>query len=109
VQTGRSLEVPSALRKTPLDVAITTGFHSLIELLLRHAPNQQAKNDTLRKAVHRRRPDVIELAVTYGAEIASVPFVDVLGTADKRMIAMFLDEGADLHRTAHATSASRSS
>ena len=38
---------------------------------------------------------MIELAITYGAEIASVPFVDVLGTADKRMIAMFLDKGAD--------------
>jgi hypothetical protein len=95
VQAGRSLQVPRALRKTPLDVAITTGFHSLIELLLRHAPSQQAKNDALHRAVQRRRPDVIELAVTYGAEIASVPFVDVLGTADKRMISMFLDRGAD--------------
>jgi hypothetical protein len=95
VQAGRSLQVPRALRKTPLHVAITTGFHSLIELLLRHAPSQQAKNDALREAVQRRRPEVIELAVTYGAEIASVPFVDVLGTADKSMIAMFLDKGAD--------------
>src|SRR5688572_32484769 len=95
VQAGRSLQVPRAFRKTPLDVAITTGFHSLIELLLRHAPSQQAKDDALRQAVQRRRPDVIELAVAYGAEIASVPFVDVLGTADKRMIAMFLDKGAD--------------
>jgi hypothetical protein len=95
VRAGRPLQVPRALRKTPLDVAITTGFHSLIELLLRHAPSQQAKNDALHQAVRRRRPDVIELAVTCGAEIASVPFGDVLGTADKRMIAMFLDKGAD--------------
>ena len=50
VQAGRSLEVPRALRKTPLDVAITTGFHSLIELLLRHSPSQQAKHAESRLA-----------------------------------------------------------
>lgn len=55
VQAGRSLQVPRALRRTPLDVAITIGFHSLIELLLRHAPSQQAKNDALHQAVQRRR------------------------------------------------------
>lgn len=95
IQTGRSIQVPRALNKTPLDVALGTGFHSLIELLLRHAPSQQAKNDALRQAVHRRRPDLIELAVTCGAEIPSVPFVDVLGTADKRIVALFLAKGAD--------------
>jgi hypothetical protein len=95
VLAGRSLQVPRALRKTPLDVAFEAGFHSLIELLLRHAPSQQAKNDALHQAVQRRRPDLMELANACGAEISSVPFVDVLATADKRMIAMFLDAGAD--------------
>ncbi len=32
----RSLTVPKEVRKTPLRVAISTGFHSLVELLLRH-------------------------------------------------------------------------
>ena len=95
VQAGRSLEVPRTLRKTPLQIAFGTGFHSLIELLLRHAPSQQVKNDALREAVHRRRPDLIDLALAHGAEIASVPFVDVLGTADKGVVAMFLDRGGD--------------
>src|SRR5919109_2531865 len=79
VQAGRSLQVPRALRKTPLQIAFANGFHSLVELLLRHAPSQQAKNDALREAVQRRRPDLIELALGHGAEIASVSFVDVLG------------------------------
>src|SRR3954466_2631246 len=83
IDSGRSLQVPSALRKTPLQVAFTTGFHSLIELLLRHAPNQQTKNDALGEALHRRRSDLVDLALTHGAEIGAVPFVDVLGTADK--------------------------
>jgi hypothetical protein len=83
VGARRSLQVPRPLRKRPLQIAFATGFHSLIELLLRHAPSQQAKNDALREAVHRRRPDLIDLALAYGAEIATIPFVDVLGTADK--------------------------
>jgi hypothetical protein len=33
---GRSLTIPKEVRKTPLRVAISTGFHSLVELLLRH-------------------------------------------------------------------------
>ena len=33
---GRSLTVPKDVRKTPLRGAISTGFHSLVELLLRH-------------------------------------------------------------------------
>lgn len=95
VQAGRSLQVPRGLKKTPLGLAIALGFHSLIELLLRHAPDQHARNDALHQAVQRRRPDLIEVAVTHGAEIASVPFVDVLMTGDKRIVALFLEKGAD--------------
>jgi hypothetical protein len=95
VGAGRSLQVPGPLRKTPLQVAFETGFHSLIELLLRHAPNQQTKNEALREAVHRRRPDLIDLALTHGAEIGAVPFVDVLGTAEKSVVSTFLSRGAD--------------
>ena len=95
IGSGRSLQVPRALRKTPLQVAFATGFHSLIELLLRHAPNQQTKNEALSEAVHRRRSDLIDLALTYGAEIGTVPFIDVLGTTDKSVVSTFLSRGAD--------------
>src|SRR3954466_15059572 len=95
IVAGRSLQVPRALRKTPLQVAFATGFHSLIELLLRHAPDQQTKNEALRVAVQRRRSDLIDLALVHGAEIASLPFVDVLGTADKSVVSTFLNRGAD--------------
>ena len=39
IRAGRSLTVPDEVRKTPLSVAISTGFHSLVELLLRHEEN----------------------------------------------------------------------
>ncbi len=95
ISSGRTLQVPRALRKTPLQVAFATGFHSLIELLLRHAPNQETKNEALSQAVHRRRSDLIDLALSHGAEIGAVPFVDVLGTADKSVVSTFLSRGAD--------------
>jgi hypothetical protein len=95
VRAGRTLSVPRALKKTPLDVAMSVGFHSLVELLLRHAPDQAVRNDALRRAVQRRRPDVIELAIAHGAEIAAAPLVDVLMTGDRQIVALFLEKGAD--------------
>ena len=36
IRAGRSLSISKEVRKTPLGVALSTGFHSLVELLLRH-------------------------------------------------------------------------
>ncbi len=57
IDSGRSLTTPSN-HKTPLEVAIKTGFHSLVELLLRHEKDQQAKNEALgsRSCQNRVRP-----------------------------------------------------
>ena len=40
---GKSLTVPKEVRKTPLRVAISTGFHGLVELLLRYELRQGEK------------------------------------------------------------------
>lgn len=55
-------------------IAMRTGFHSLIELLLRHEENQKTKNEVLWQGLQIRRPDLVELAVAYGA------LVDVVRT-----------------------------
>ena len=36
VAAGKSLETQPQIRKTPLTVALSTGFHSLVEFLLRN-------------------------------------------------------------------------
>lgn len=105
IRAGRSLTVPREVRKTPLSVAISTGFHSLVELLLRHEENQKVKNDALQLALMLDRPPFIELAVTQGADVASVPFLHVLLTGDRAVVASFLERGADPiagHPFAHA-------
>jgi hypothetical protein len=72
---------------------MNTGFHSLVELLLRHA-DQAAKNEALLRAVIHDKA-YIDIACVYGAEPASVPFVHVLETGDRTLANFFLARGAD--------------
>jgi len=94
IRAGRSLNVPREVR-TPLRVALESGFHSLIELLLRHEESQHVKNDVLSQALFMDKPEVVQLALAYGAEITSVPFLDVLLTGDRGLVASFIERGAD--------------
>ncbi len=95
IRSGKSLAVPKEVRGTPLAVAMSTGFHSLVELLLRHEPSQDAKNGVLQEALIFDRPAFVELALTYGADVRSVPFLHVLMTGDRALVATFLEKGAD--------------
>jgi len=95
IRLGRSLKVPDELGKTPLSVALKTGFHSLIELLLRHEEDQKARNNVLRQAVEARQYDIVKLAVAYGAETSSVSFTDVLMSWDRGIVSFFAERGAD--------------
>ena len=78
IASGKSLRVPTELKTTPLELALDTGFHSLVELLLRNEASQDLKNRALYRAVSYKSLDFIELLVSHGAEIKSVPFIEVL-------------------------------
>jgi hypothetical protein len=78
IEAEHSISIRPELKSTPLDIAIDKGFHSLVELLARHEPSQEVKNRALSRAVFHKRPDLIELLVTHGAQIEAIPFVDVL-------------------------------
>jgi hypothetical protein len=95
INSGNSLSIPAELKTTPLKVALDTGFHSLVELLVSNEPSQDLKNRALRHALTHKRKDLIELLVSHGAEISSVPFVEVLLLWDPTIIRYFLDHGAD--------------
>lgn len=72
------------------------GFHSLVELLIRHEDSGEAKNDALAEAVSNRRLDLVQLLVEHGAEVASVPFVDVLCHWTSAIIEFLIERGADV-------------
>jgi hypothetical protein len=98
IAEGRSLEVPATKtlkNKTLLQIAIQTGFHSLVELIARHESHQSTKNVSLKDAVDARRLDLVELLVESGAEVSSVPLAEVLLTWEPRIIQFFLEHGAD--------------
>jgi len=100
IRAGRSIEVSEGARKKPLQVAIDTGFQSLIELLVRNETHVKNKNKALADAIEGRRLNLVELLVEHGAEILSVPFADALRTWDAKIIRFFLDNGADVVRGA---------
>jgi len=95
IAAGNSICVPADLKTTPLKVALDTGFHSLVELLVRNERSQDLKNQALQQSVSLKRLDFIELLVSYGADISSVSFIEVLRVWDPAIIRYFLDHGAD--------------
>jgi hypothetical protein len=98
IGAGKPLDIPVANNrksKTLLQIAVETGFHSLVELIARHVTNQASKNAALADSVSIRRLDFVDLLVENGAEITSVPLHDVLLTWEPRLMRFFLDRGAD--------------
>jgi len=88
--------MPLEIKRTPLQVAIGVGFHSLVELIARHEGSQEVKNRALEDAVAEKRLDFVELLLANGAEIRAVPLADVLTNWEPAMIRFFLDHGADV-------------
>src|SRR5437879_2905164 len=69
IAQGNSLEIPG--KKTLLQIALETGFHSLIELIARHEESQSSKNAALADAVSLRRLDFAQLLIEQGADMQS--------------------------------------
>jgi hypothetical protein len=99
IKEGKSLEAPTTKRgrqRTLLEIAVETGFHSLVELIAKHESSQSVKDAALGRAASSRRLDLVELLLANGANIRSVPMVDVLLTWEPTLIHFFLDHGADV-------------
>lgn len=95
IASGKSLRTPPGVKKPILSIALTTEFHSLIELIARNEPDQEIRNEALAQAISQRRWELVEVLLRYGAELTSVPFIEVLRSWDPKMIRFFLDNGAD--------------
>lgn len=96
IASGKSLSVPSTFRKTPLQVAVEIGFHSLVRLLACNDGDVTNLNRTLSDAVALRNLDAVSLLLEHGADLKSVPLADVLLTWEPKLIQLFLDGGADV-------------
>jgi ankyrin repeat protein len=96
IADGKSTSTSVQIKRTPLQIAVEIGFHSLVDLLARNEERLQIKNKALAEAVALKRMDFVELLVSHGAEIRSVPLAKVLLTGKVQMISFFLDQGADV-------------
>lgn len=100
IAEGKSLDISSSLKRgrhtTLLQIAVKTGFHSLVELIAKNENSQSSKNAALADAASARRLDLVEVLLEHGANIKSVSLVDVLLTWEPKIIRFFLDHGADV-------------
>lgn len=98
IAAGKPLDVPAAKNrksKTLLQIAVETGFHSLVALIAKNDTRQASKNAALADSVSLRRLDFVELLVQDGAEITSIPLAEVLLTWEPGLMRFFLDRGAE--------------
>ena len=86
-----------ARKKSPLQIAIEAGFHSLVQVLLQGgAALNEERYSPLAHALEKRRLDFVELLVNHGADIHSVSMDDVFNTWNNDIVEFFIEKGADL-------------
>lgn len=95
IEGGHPIEVPRSRRyvPTPVEIAVTRGFHSLVEVLLKHGFPPDP--DSLYEVTHQRRTDMLRLLFDFGAKADSIDFGTVLETGNREIIEMFIDRGVD--------------
>ena len=96
IASGQSIQPPPKSKKSLLQIAVDTGFHSMVELLAGHEISQETKNGALADAVPKRRLDLVQILVLHGAQVNAIPLDDVLLTWEPTLIRFFLENGADV-------------
>jgi hypothetical protein len=98
IKSGKPLKTPESLPRAPrlLCAAVRTGFHSIVEELLRATkwpPREMA--DALDWARSRRRYDIADLLLNHGAEPEQQDFQTLCETLDLTMMERHLRAGTD--------------
>jgi hypothetical protein len=100
IAEGRPVDPPLVSKnrkKSPLKLAMELGFHSLVEVLLQGgAQIDEQGQPLLELALEKRRLDIIELFVQFGADPKSLSMGWVLGSGDKKIIDYFIEQGGDV-------------
>jgi len=102
ISEGKSINPPEpesgrARKRSPLEISIELGFHSLVQILLQAgALVDDPRYCPLRHALWKRRLDIIELLVSHGADIHWVSMEEVFDTWNNEIVKYFIQQGADL-------------
>jgi hypothetical protein len=96
IEAGRPIQPgPGKFRRTPLRVAIETGFLSLVEVLLRAGIDDAEKARALRKAMDVGRADIFDLLVRYGADHSVFGVEEIMKSRQKELIEWYAQRGVD--------------
>ena len=107
INDGKSLEIPAGTKRgrqrSLLEIAIETGFHTLVELIAKHEASQSAKNAALGEAVSLRRLDLVELLLANGADVnaknkqGNTPLVGAVWMDHRDVVELLLANKADVN------------
>lgn len=101
IASGKPVNPPPSVsgykRKSPLEIAMDLGFHSLVQVLLDGGADiNEPRYWPLDHALHKRRLDLVKLLVEHGADIHSVSMASVFETWQPEIMKWFIDQGADV-------------
>ncbi|MBU0714218.1 MAG: ankyrin repeat domain-containing protein [Verrucomicrobia bacterium] len=87
-----------ARKRSPLQYAIDTGFHSLVQVLLDGEAEIEHswRYSSLRHALESRHFEVAKLLVEYGADVKSIDMVTVFDTWQPEIMEYFIERGANV-------------
>jgi hypothetical protein len=86
--------------RSPLEVAIEHGFHSLVQVLLEGGAVQepQGRDSPMYQALSKRRFDLVQLLVLHGFDPKAIDMGQVFATWDPHIMEYFITHGAELVR-----------
>jgi len=102
IAAGKPVNLPDPVpkkpgKRSPLQIAIDSGFHSLVQVLLQGgAAVEEPRYSPLPHALGLRRLDLVKLLVSNGADIHSVSMGQVFDTWNNEIVEFFISQGADL-------------
>ncbi len=102
IKAGRPVNPPHTRRgngpRSPLEVAIERGFHSLVRILLEGGASfdRRGCGSAMSRALRARRLDIVQLLVGHGYDPASVDMREVFETWDPEIMDYFIDRGANV-------------
>lgn len=110
INAGKPVDPPTgrgSRPRSPLEVAIENGFHSLVQVLLEAGASfeRTGRSSVMSRALRERRPDIVKLLVDHGYDATSVDMREVFETWDGELMEYFVDRGAsvdDSNPLAHA-------
>jgi hypothetical protein len=101
IQSGKPVNIQQpkkgGRKKTPLEIAIDQGFHSLVQVLLEGGSIlADDRFNALEQALFKKRLDIMMLLVEHGADVQSIDMLEVFDTWDPKIMDYFIEHGADV-------------